>query len=95
MNQQSKSFYQALRGVTESNVSKTLEVAETKTNIINLPNHTFSTSNTKIFPVQFPEHFPGAYTARRKKEYAPRLCHTCPGASWTAQRPWKSDPCLS
>ena len=33
MNQQSKSFYQALRDVTESNVSKTLEVAETKTNM--------------------------------------------------------------
>ena len=34
MNQQSNSFYQALREVTESNVAKTLEVAETKTNII-------------------------------------------------------------
>ena len=34
MNQQSDSFYKALKEVTESNVTKTLEVAETKTSII-------------------------------------------------------------
>ena len=34
MNQQSQSFYTALQEVTESNVAKTLEVADTKTSII-------------------------------------------------------------
>jgi len=34
MNQQSDSFYKALRQVTESNVAKTLEVADTKTSIL-------------------------------------------------------------
>ena len=51
MNQQSKSFYQALRDVTESNVSKTLEVAETKTNIINKVLNGSNKDNMKVLSI--------------------------------------------
>tara|TARA_A100001011_G_C14306261_1_gene843298 strand:- start:2459 stop:3217 length:759 start_codon:yes stop_codon:yes gene_type:complete len=51
MNQQSKSFYQALRDVTESNVNKTLEVAETKTNIINKVLNGQNKDNMKVLSI--------------------------------------------
>ena len=51
MNQQSNSFYQALREVTESNVAKTLEVAETKTNIISKVLNGSNKDNMKVLSI--------------------------------------------